>query len=188
MSCDGSKRIKLHKRVHPDENLKYLIFYMVNRVTAYSKLPPRLRKQVIRYCATVLFYDHGYKDVKGISSLDHTIRWKYGGGSNSRAAQKSRQKRCHILLKTRKMDKRRGVSKRKWGRRGGVEIFMHASLMRSGSRWHHVVENWRSCLLVQVKIPTKLHHIFLPPLAKDIQSRLVFFQYKLVCFCYKIIL
>ena len=74
MSRNGSKQIKLHRKVHPDENFKYLIFDMVNRVTAYSKLPPRLRKQVIHYCATVLFYDHGYKDVEGISSLDHTIR------------------------------------------------------------------------------------------------------------------
>ena len=72
MARDGSQLIALHKKVYPDENLKYLIFDMANRVTAYSNLQSRLRRQVIQHAATVLFYDHGYKGVKGMSSLDHT--------------------------------------------------------------------------------------------------------------------
>ena len=31
-----------------------------------------MRKEVLTLCATVLFYDHGYKSVKGISNLDKT--------------------------------------------------------------------------------------------------------------------
>ena len=72
----------------PNENLKYLVFDMANRVTNYSNLPPRLRKKVLGYCAEVLFYDHGYKGVRGSSSLDS--RWgnrleeAYENGSNTR--------------------------------------------------------------------------------------------------------
>ena len=69
---DGEKDIKIHSRKEPDEYLKLLIFDMANRVTVHSNLQPKFRKKVIGLCAKVLFYDHGYKKVQGVSNLDST--------------------------------------------------------------------------------------------------------------------
>ena len=68
MSRDGTKEIKLHERKTADEILKYSIFDLANRVVDYSNLPPNMRKSVMSYCAKVLFYDFGYKSVKGLST------------------------------------------------------------------------------------------------------------------------
>ena len=74
MTRDGTKEVLLHNKKFPDENLKYLIFALANLVTAHSNLAAdkETRKQVLEYSATLLFYDHGYKQVQGISSLDKT--------------------------------------------------------------------------------------------------------------------
>ena len=71
---DGSKIIALHNRSLPDENLKYRIFDFANHVTRYSKLSDGLRSEVLSNCATILFYDSGYKSVQGISRLDRLWR------------------------------------------------------------------------------------------------------------------
>ena len=71
-SHNGTKDIRIHNMKEPNENLKYLVFDMANRVTKYSNLQPSLRKKVLRYCAKVLYYDHGYIHVWGIGNLDST--------------------------------------------------------------------------------------------------------------------
>ena len=71
---DDSGDIELHDRRLPDENLKYRIFGFANHVTKYSRLSDTLRSEVKKHCATILFYDSGYKSVKGISKLDRTWR------------------------------------------------------------------------------------------------------------------
>ena len=86
---DGEKDIKIHSRKEPDEYLKLLIFEMANRVTIHSNLQSKFRKKVLALCAKVLFYDHGYKKVQGVSNLDSTwgarlIADAYETGSNPR--------------------------------------------------------------------------------------------------------
>lgn len=72
MTRDGTKSITLHDKKLPTEIVKFLIFDLAHKVTKFSNLQPKLRKQVLKQAATVIFYDHGYKDVKGISNLDST--------------------------------------------------------------------------------------------------------------------
>ena len=72
ISRNGNKQVSLHKKRMPEKNIRYRIFDFAFLVTKYSKSSDRLRKKVIKYCATVLFYDHGYKSIKGISRLDRT--------------------------------------------------------------------------------------------------------------------
>lgn len=74
MSRDGAGEIPIHKKKsHPDEHLRLRIFDFANRVLRHSNLDPELwRRRVIQKCATVLFYDHGYKEVKGISNMHKT--------------------------------------------------------------------------------------------------------------------
>ena len=67
MTRDGTKSITLHDKKLPTEIVKFLIFDLAHKVTKFSNLQPKLRKQVLKQAATVIFYDHGYKDVKGIS-------------------------------------------------------------------------------------------------------------------------
>ena len=85
-SRDDLKQIKIHKRKYPTETLKYLIFDLANRVTVYSNLDHNLRKEVLKYSAMLLFYDHGYKQLSGISRLDKTwgkrLEKAYLGGSD----------------------------------------------------------------------------------------------------------
>ena len=86
MSRDNQKEIKIHSRKTPTATLKFLIFDLANRVTAYSNLSHKLRKEVLRYSADLLFYDHGYKQVFGVSNLDRIWRQRleqaYFGGSD----------------------------------------------------------------------------------------------------------
>ena len=74
MSRDGSKKISIHNKRMPNKNTRYRIFDFASRVTTYSNLSDGFRNEVIKYCATVIFYDHGYKSTKGISRLDRTWR------------------------------------------------------------------------------------------------------------------
>ena len=74
MARDGSKDIAIHSSKLPDENLKYRIFDFATRVTNYSKLSATMRAETIQLCAQILFYDHGYKAVAGISKLDSNWR------------------------------------------------------------------------------------------------------------------
>ena len=74
MARDGSKEIAIHSSKLPDENLKYRIFDFATRVTNYSKLSATMRAETIQLCAQILFYDHGYKAVAGISKLDSNWR------------------------------------------------------------------------------------------------------------------
>ena len=52
----------------------------------YSNLDHNLRKEVLKYSAMLLFYDHGYKQLSGISRLDKTwgkrLEKVYLGGSD----------------------------------------------------------------------------------------------------------
>ena len=66
-SRDGTKQILLHSRNLRNKKLKYQIFDLANRVTAYSNLPANLRKRVIEVASTVLFYNDGYCAVCEIS-------------------------------------------------------------------------------------------------------------------------
>ena len=89
---DGEKDIKIHSRKEPDKYLKLLIFDMANHVTVYSNLQSKFRKKVLALCAKVLFYDHGYKKVQGVSNLDSTWGARifadaYKTGSNPRPLQ-----------------------------------------------------------------------------------------------------
>ena len=74
MTRDGTKEIIIHSSKLPDENLKYRIFDFATRVTNYSRLSSKIRAEAIKYCANILFYDHGYKAVGGVSKLDRTWR------------------------------------------------------------------------------------------------------------------
>jgi hypothetical protein len=71
-SRDNIREIYLHNDKLLDKNLKYRIFDFANCVAKYSRLSAGLRKEVIKYCATILFYDHGFKSVHGLSRLDRT--------------------------------------------------------------------------------------------------------------------
>ena len=73
-SRDGAKQILLHSHNLPNDNLKYQIFDLANRVPKYSNLSTNLRKRVIKVATTVLFYDQGYHSVRGISKINHTSR------------------------------------------------------------------------------------------------------------------
>ena len=65
MSRDGTKEIHVHARVYPSEILKFLIFDLANCITINSDLELKMRKEVLEYYATLLFYGHGHKKVKG---------------------------------------------------------------------------------------------------------------------------
>ena len=71
---DSARTLKVHGKTLPDENLRYRIFDLANRVVRYSKLPDALQQDVLNRCASVLFYDHGYKAVHGMSKFDRI--WK----------------------------------------------------------------------------------------------------------------
>ena len=64
----------MHDKSLPDENLRYRIFDFANRVVKYSNLPDGLQDDVLDRCASILFYDHGYKGKGGMSRFDRT--WK----------------------------------------------------------------------------------------------------------------
>ena len=104
MSRDGTKEIKLHERKTADEILKYSIFDLANRVVDYSKLPPQMRQSVMSYCAKVLFYDFGYKSVKGLSArniADWTKRLEnaYENGSVTRPFRGQKKGRVSVVDK-----------------------------------------------------------------------------------------
>ena len=91
MSRDGTKQVPLHDGKQPGELLKFLIFDLANRVMTRSEMTARKRKQVLQYAATLLLFDHGYKSVSGISTLDKTwgkrLENAYLGGSDTRPLQ-----------------------------------------------------------------------------------------------------
>ena len=73
MSRDGTKQIELHKRKTPCEALRLNLLYFVEKVIYYSNLEgAAARKEVLDLCAKLLFYDFGYKEVKGISNMYKT--------------------------------------------------------------------------------------------------------------------
>ena len=77
---------------------------MANRVTIHSNLQSKFRKKVLDLCTKVLFYDHGYKKVQGVSNLDSTwgarlIADAYETGSNPRPLQGRGKGRVSIIDK-----------------------------------------------------------------------------------------
>ena len=46
--------------------------WQITALNTYSNFPSNLRKRVIEVATTVLFYDRGYRRVRGISKLDRT--------------------------------------------------------------------------------------------------------------------
>lgn len=72
MSRDGTKSIPIHNRKRPSETLKFLIFDLACRVINHSNLGVKMRKKPLLLAAKLLMYDHGHKEVKGISNLNKT--------------------------------------------------------------------------------------------------------------------
>ena len=73
MTRDGSGEIKLHNKKEPDENTKYLTFLLCDKVLmGHDSMPLKLRKEVLELAATIVMYDSGHKQVKGISNLQKT--------------------------------------------------------------------------------------------------------------------
>ena len=74
LSRDGSKQIELQtKRKEPCETLRGSLLDFVQRVMQHSNLKGAVdRDEVLRLCAKILFYDFGYKEVKGISNMYKT--------------------------------------------------------------------------------------------------------------------
>ena len=70
MTRDGSKEIMIHDRRLPDELLMLLIFDLNNRACRGRALSFRERNTVMVASAKILFYDHGYKAVVGVSNLE----------------------------------------------------------------------------------------------------------------------
>ena len=62
----------MHDRALPRENEKALIFILANRVMAHANLGPKKKKEVLELAATVVMYDHGYKQVQGVDRLSRT--------------------------------------------------------------------------------------------------------------------
>ena len=54
--------------------MRFLIFDLANRVIAKSKLTSKERQQVLELAATIIFYNHGYKQVRGLHNLDQLWR------------------------------------------------------------------------------------------------------------------
>ena len=103
---DGTNVISLHKGKLPTENVKYLIFVLSHRVMSHSKLDAedaKVSQQVCEYAAKLLMYDHGYKQVKGISKLTSTwgerLSNAFKGGSDTRPLQ------SHVRGRTKYTDK-----------------------------------------------------------------------------------
>jgi len=92
---DGSKEIEIHDRKAPDELLTLLTFDLINRVTRGRALAKSDRDRIGVNCAKILFYDHGYKKVGGVSNLEKTwgtrLEKAYISGSNTDPLQ-----RCYI--------------------------------------------------------------------------------------------
>ena len=72
MSRDGTKSIPIHNRKRPSETVKFLIFDLAGRVINHSNLGVKMRKKPLLLAAKLLMYDHGHKEVKGISNLNKT--------------------------------------------------------------------------------------------------------------------
>mmetsp|Transcript_33202 Transcript_33202/g.59805 ORF Transcript_33202/g.59805 Transcript_33202/m.59805 type:complete len:780 (-) Transcript_33202:33-2372(-) len=72
MARDGSKEIAVHDRKTPDELLTLLTFDLLNRVVRGRAISKAEKDRVCGHCAKILFYDHGYKKVSGVSNLDKT--------------------------------------------------------------------------------------------------------------------
>ena len=64
--------IKVHDNVLPDEVVKYQIFDLATNMIKYSKVQNALHKQALEANATIIMYDHRYRDVRGILNLDLT--------------------------------------------------------------------------------------------------------------------
>ena len=68
--------------------MRFKIFDLANCVMTKSKLLYKQRYKVLQYAATVIFYDHGYKAVRGVSNLDRlwrrrlTLAYKKGDNTN----------------------------------------------------------------------------------------------------------
>jgi len=72
MARDGSKEIEVHERKIPDEILILLTVDLYNRVMKGRVMLRRDKDNVSWGCAQILFYDHGYKKVTGMSNLEKT--------------------------------------------------------------------------------------------------------------------
>ena len=71
---DPTMEIQLHDRRNADATMRFMIFDLANRVMAKSKLSVKERTEVLGYAAAIVFYDHGYKSVRGVSNLDRLWR------------------------------------------------------------------------------------------------------------------
>ena len=69
---NDSGDMKLHGHKLLVGNLKYQIFHFANHATRYSRLSNPLWSKAMKYCATILLYDNGYRTVRGISKLERT--------------------------------------------------------------------------------------------------------------------
>lgn len=67
---DGCKEIEIHDRKLPHELLMFSIFDLSNRVFKGRALSSQDRNSARSNCAKILFYDHGYKKVTGLSNLE----------------------------------------------------------------------------------------------------------------------
>ena len=72
MSRDFTTEIKVHDRKQPDEVLTLLILDFSNRVSSSRALSLGQHQVVLGACAKILFYDHGYAKVSGVTKLEKT--------------------------------------------------------------------------------------------------------------------
>ena len=62
---DGKRTIKVHNRILPDEDLRFHLIYLTCRVMRETGLDSSMETDVEELVAKILFYDLGYKSVKG---------------------------------------------------------------------------------------------------------------------------
>ena len=72
MTRDGTAKISVHNKKEASEILRSQIFDLESKVLKGSKLSAEVRREIREYAATILFYDHGYKTVHGLSQLTRT--------------------------------------------------------------------------------------------------------------------
>ena len=68
VSRDGSVEIPVHKMKQATAEMKYQIIVMLDMVIRREDLSSKKRKQVCDQVSHIIFYDHGYTGVYGLSN------------------------------------------------------------------------------------------------------------------------
>ena len=72
MKRDRSGEIRVHDKINSSESVKSQIFLLANLVVIHSSLDGKERKEALKLAADIVFYDHGYRSVRGVGELNGT--------------------------------------------------------------------------------------------------------------------